>query len=55
LLELADTLRRDIPLYARGLAMLNVSLTDGTGVTYTDHRGRALARQLASACATLAG
>ena len=55
LLELADTLRRDVPLYARGLAMLSVILTDGTGVTYTDHRGHALARQLASARATLAG
>jgi hypothetical protein len=55
LLELAGTLRSDIPLYARGLAMLNVILTDGTGVTYSDHGGDALARQLACARATLAG
>ena len=53
LLELAGTPRSDVPLHARGLAMLNVILTDGTGVTYTDRRGDALARQLAIARATL--
>jgi hypothetical protein len=41
LLELAGTPRSDVPLYARGLPLLNVILTDGTGVTYTDHRGHA--------------
>lgn len=54
LLELAGTLRSDVPLYARGLAMLNVILTDGTGVTYTDRRGHALTRQLAIVRAALA-
>ena len=46
LLELANMLRNDGPLYARGVAMLNVVLTDGTGPAYTDRRGEALARQL---------
>ena len=46
LLELAGMLRRDRPLYARGVAMLNVILTDATGPAYTDRRGDALARQL---------
>jgi hypothetical protein len=46
LLELAGTLRNDGPLYARGVAMLNVVLTDGTGPAYTDRRGDALTRQL---------
>lgn len=54
LLELAGTLRSDVPLYARGLALLNVILTDGTGVTYTDRCGHALARELAIVRATLA-
>jgi hypothetical protein len=34
--------------------MLNVILTDGTSVTYTDRHGDALARQLAIVRATLA-
>lgn len=46
LLELAAKLRNDGPLYARGVAMLNVVLTDGTGPAYTDRRGDALTRQL---------
>jgi hypothetical protein len=39
-------LRNDAPLYARGVAMLNVVLTDGTGPAYTDRRGDTLTRQL---------
>jgi hypothetical protein len=46
LLELAGMLRNDVPLYARGVAILNVVLTDGTGPAYTDRRGDALTRQL---------
>lgn len=55
LLELAGTLRSDVPLYARGLAMLNVILTDGTAGAFSDRCGFVLARQLASVRATLAG
>jgi hypothetical protein len=53
MLELADILRQDRPLYARGVAMLKVILTDGTGPAYTDQRGGALARQLQVARASL--
>ena len=54
LLELAAMLRRDRPLYARGVAMLNVILTDGTGPAYTDPSGDALTHQLQTARASLA-
>jgi len=47
-------LRRDRPLYARGVAMLNVILTDGTGPAYNDPSGDALTRQLQIARASLA-
>ncbi len=53
LLELAGLLRRDHPLYARGVAMLEVILTDGAGPAYSDRRGEALARQLHIARARL--
>jgi hypothetical protein len=46
MLELADILRQDRPLYANGIAMLKVILTDGTGPAYTDQRGDVLARRL---------
>lgn len=55
LLELAAVLRRDDPLYARGIATLAVLVTDGTGPIYTDRRGEALARQLDLARAGLIG
>jgi hypothetical protein len=54
LLELAAMLRRDRPLYARGVAMLNVILTDATGPAYTDRSGDTLTRQLQIARANLA-
>lgn len=54
LLELAAMLRRDRPLYARGVAMLNVILTDATGPAYTDRSGAALTHQLQIARASLA-
>jgi hypothetical protein len=44
--RLADLLRGQAPLYVRGLARLQIALTDGTGPLYTDRRGRALAREL---------
>ena len=53
MLELAEILRQDRPLYARGVAMLRVILTDGTGPAYTDQRGDALASQLQVARASL--
>ena len=46
LLDLASILRGDGPLYARGIAMLMVILTDGASPAYTDRSGEALARQL---------
>jgi len=46
-------LRRDRPLYARGVAMLNVIITDGTRPAYTDPSGDALTRQLQIARASL--
>jgi hypothetical protein len=43
---LAELLRGDAPLHVRGLARLQIALTDGTGPLYTDRDGRALAREL---------
>jgi len=54
-LDLATTLRRSGLLYARGIAILELVLIDGTGVAYTDARGEGLARQLELAGATLEG
>ena len=55
LLEIASVLRDDTPLYARGLAALELALTDGTGPAYTDRRGEALTCQLRHAQAGLSG
>lgn len=44
--RLAELLRGEAPLYVRGLARLQIALTDGTGPLYTDRDGRALAREL---------
>jgi hypothetical protein len=55
LLELASTLRQAGLLYARGLAILELVLIDGTGPAYTDRRGEGLARQLRLARAGLGG
>jgi len=55
LLELARTLRRSQPCYARGIAMLELVLADGTGPAYTDPTGDGLAHQLAMAVQGLAG
>jgi hypothetical protein len=44
--QLADLLRSETPLHVRGLARLQIALTDGTGPLYTDRDGRALAREL---------
>jgi hypothetical protein len=55
LLALATTLRKAGLLYARGIAMLELVLIDGTGPAYTDARGEGLARQLELAGASLGG
>jgi hypothetical protein len=55
LLELAATLRRGGLLYARGIAILELVLIDGTGPAYTDRRGEGLARQLTLAGAAMGG
>ncbi len=44
-----------MPLYARGLARLQIALTDGTGPLYTDRDGRSLARELEQVHAGLVG
>ena len=55
LLELAARLRDDAPVYARGMAELNLMLRDGTGPAYLDRHGEALSRQLALVFAGLSG
>jgi len=55
LLELARTLRNSHVHYARGIAMLEQVLADGTGPAYTDPTGAGLARQLSLAVQALAG
>jgi hypothetical protein len=55
LLDLAARLRKGGLLYARGIAILELVLIDGTGPTYTDPRGEGLARQLELAGANLGG
>ncbi len=55
MLELSATLRTSGLLYARGIAILELVLIDGTGPAYTDARGEGLARQLELAGASLGG
>lgn len=55
LLELTRTLRDRQLHYARGIAMLELLLSDGTGPAYTDPSGAGLARQLALAAQGLTG
>ncbi len=54
LLELAELLRGRAPLYARGVAMLNELISDGTGPAYHGERDE-LARVLREARSALAG
>jgi hypothetical protein len=44
--QLAELLRSEAPLSVRGLAQLQIALTDGTGPLYTDRDGQALGREL---------
>jgi hypothetical protein len=53
--RLAELLRGDTPLYVRGLARLQIALTDGTGPLYTDRDGHALGRELEQVHAALIG
>jgi hypothetical protein len=55
LLRLAERLRQDGVVYARGIAVLELILIDGTGPAYTDPRGEGLARQLQLAADSLNG
>lgn len=55
LLELARTLPHGQLQYARGIAMLELILADGTGPAYTDPTGEGLAHQLAMAVQALTG
>jgi hypothetical protein len=51
----SDVLSGPAPVYARGMAMLDEMLADGTGPVYVDRSGRALAQALTAARAALAG
>jgi hypothetical protein len=54
-LDIAWTLRDGQLQYARGIAMLELVLADGTGPAYTDPTGNGLAHQLALAVQALTG
>jgi hypothetical protein len=53
--QLAALLRDDGPVYVRGLARLQVALSDGAGPIYNDRDGRALAREIRRVHAALMG
>jgi hypothetical protein len=55
LMDLAALLRHGGLVYARGIAILELVLIDGTGPAYTDRRGEGLARQLQLAAEGLSG
>jgi hypothetical protein len=55
MLRLASVLRHHRLLYARGIALLELTLIDGTGPAYTDPRGEGLAAQLRLAADSLTG
>lgn len=55
LLELAAVLRACRPVYAGGVATLELVLRDGSGPVYTDRRGEGLAAELACARGQLDG
>jgi hypothetical protein len=54
LARLAQRLRDDRPVAARGMASLSLALSDGTGPVYNDRDGRALAEELERVDAALA-
>jgi hypothetical protein len=53
--RLAELLQSDAPLTVRGLARLQIVLTDGTGPLYTDRDGGALRRELEQVHSALIG
>jgi hypothetical protein len=53
--ELGGVLRGTAPVYARGVAMLRLLITDGTGPVYSDRDGRVLADQLRRARTAIGG
>lgn|ERR1700761_6262750 len=55
LIKLAGILRDGGPAYARGIALLELVVTDGAGPAYTDRDGARLAQRLHHARARLAG
>jgi hypothetical protein len=55
LLGLAATLRSPMPVYARGMAELELMLRDGAGPLYLDRHGEALARMIELVRAGLRG
>ncbi len=55
LLQIAALLRDDRRLYTRGMAILTVFVTDGTGPAYADRHGEVIAGQLQLARASLTG
>jgi hypothetical protein len=55
MMRLASVLRHNCLLYARGIALLELILIDGTGPAYTDPRGEGLAAQLRLAADSLTG
>ncbi len=55
MLSLAHTLREPRPAYARGVALLELLISDGAGPVYTDPSGESLARRLRQARARLDG
>ena len=55
LLELAALLHDSRPVYAGGVAALELVIRDGTGPVYTDPRGEGLAAELACARSQLDG
>jgi len=54
LARLAQRLRDDRPVAARGMASLSLALSDGTSPVYNDRDGRALAEELERVDAALA-
>jgi hypothetical protein len=52
---LAVLLRGTSPLYAQGIAMLRILVSDGTGPVYTDPDGQVLAEQLFGVRRAIAG
>jgi hypothetical protein len=53
--SLASLLRGPSPVYAQGMAMLRILVSDGTGPAYSDNEGGELAAQLVGVRRAIAG